>query len=139
MMRSATTRPVLAAVLTLALLQLAWRASPSRYRELSRRGIRVAAVVTSLPENDHQFVAYEYQEGLRRYAGKGPLGPGNPTYNSVRVGDTLIAYAVGPVSALGDPSPRVANEAYLLLLASVVFPGLVFAASRGRRDKGETA
>jgi len=107
-----------------------------RYYALESDGIRTTGTVTALEPENHQVVRYRYQVAGATYEGVGSVGVGNPGFNALDVGTSVMIYYERPnprVSALGDPAPRLHNEIESVTLASFLVPTILVGAIAFRR------
>jgi len=94
------------------------------YRRL-QHGLRTHGVVTALEPGNHQAVRYQFEVGSRSYSGVGSAGFGNPEFDSLSVGSSVIVYYLSDnpnESCIGIPSELIDNEVGALGLVAVFFP-----------------
>jgi hypothetical protein len=111
-------------LLALAIASLIYRINVPHYRRL-KHGFRTHGVVTALEPGNHQSVRYQFEVGGRSYSGVGSAGFGNPDFESISVGSSVIVYYLSDnpnESCLGIPDERIDNEVGALGLAAVFFP-----------------
>lgn len=98
-----------------------------RFYRLRHNGVRTFGVVTELQPYNHQSVYYEFQVAGRSYSRVGWAGFGNPEFDRLAAGKSLIVYYLPAdpyVSCSGIPDKLMKNEASAILGAGVVFPPL---------------
>src|SRR4051812_46031387 len=84
-----------------------------RFYALESDGIKTTGTVTALEPEHHQVVHYRYKVADATYEGVSSIGVGNPTFNALDVGTSVMIYyeeSDPRVSALGEPAPRLQNE-----------------------------
>jgi Protein of unknown function (DUF3592) len=92
------------------------------YANLKTSGIPAKGTVISKEPENHQVVRYSYQVAQQTYGGIGHGGNGNPSFDSLSVGDSLLIFydpASPSVSCLGYPDhhfwSQVAGIVFLLV------------------------
>ncbi|MFL6230830.1 MAG: DUF3592 domain-containing protein [Pyrinomonadaceae bacterium] len=98
---------------------LDWRS----YHHLAQHGIRTYGQVTAKDPANHQSVRYSYVVGGTSYTGIGQAGEGNPEFDQLREGESVIV-VYDPdkpeLSNMGDANSYVGGlNAGILFLATV--------------------
>jgi len=95
------------------------------YNQLKRSGIPAkGTVITKEPEN-HNSVRYSYEVGQQTYSGIGHGGSGNPSFESLKIGDPLLVYydpARPSFSCLGYPDYYFRSQVAGIVFVLVVLP-----------------
>ncbi|GAB3096001.1 hypothetical protein GCM10027159_14550 [Lysobacter terrae] len=108
-----------------------------RLRTLASEGVKARGTVIALEPTNHRAVRYSYQVGNATYSGVGSDGYGNPDFDSLDTGDSILLYygATAPAtSVLGEPRARLRNEVSSVVSVMLFFPSIIvlaFIAKRG--------
>jgi len=107
---------------------LAGSVNVPEFRLLAREGIETRGVVRALEPTNHQQVRYSYQANGITYTGIGGGGYGNPPFEQLSPGDSVIVYyaARNPTtSVLGEPQERLNNEISGITVLVLLFPTVI--------------
>jgi len=92
---------------------------------LSKSGVRTLGRVTSLEPTNHQAVRYSYVVDSREYSGVGNAGHGNPEFEQLGVGQSVLVYydpGNPEVSYLGYPEARLHGNVWVAVMVAIVLP-----------------
>src|SRR5207237_7449936 len=90
---------------------------------LSKNGIRTIGQVTALEPTNHQVVRYTYVVDSLEYLGSGNAGHGNPPFENIRVGQSVLVFydPMNPkVSSLGYPQARLYGNVWVAVMVALV-------------------
>jgi Protein of unknown function (DUF3592) len=108
----------------------------NRYRRLTTEGEEVSGTVTAKEPQNHAAIVYSYVVKQKTYNSIGMAGHGNPTFNDLRIGDSVKVYydpADPGVSCLGYPSEHFRDSTIGVTLAVVGLAlGFLIALARGK-------
>jgi Protein of unknown function (DUF3592) len=99
-----------------------------RYRTLTLDGVKTFGSVIAVEPQQHQAVRYTYLVNGETYTAVGGVGDGNPPFESLSSGDSVLLYYVPSnpsLSELGEPDSRLKNELISVLIAILIFPTIL--------------
>jgi hypothetical protein len=86
--------------------------------------------VTALEPTNHQAVRYKYVVDSNEYTGRGNAGHGNPLFENMRVGQTVLVFydpANPQLSSLGRPEARLYGNLWVAVMVAIILPTLLVA------------
>jgi hypothetical protein len=101
---------------------------PYGYYKLASRAVQTRALVTAKEPQNHGLLHYSYQAGGKTFMGVGRAGYGNPDFESIAIGQELVAYydpADPSHSVLGIPQAYVRTNVQVLIASILIFPAFV--------------
>lgn len=100
---------------------------------LYEEGVRTRGTVERKEPQNHRLITYSYQVGLRRFSGRGDDGHGNPLFDEISAGDSVVLYywrSDPSVSILGLPHLLIHDELMTLVVGFLVFSPLAACSCR---------
>ena len=88
----------------------------NRWENLAKNGVQTYGTVTSKDPDNHAAVNYVYKVGDREFDGAGHAGGGNPGFDEIQVGQSVMLYydPKNPSdSFLGGPQYQIAGDKLL--------------------------
>jgi len=104
--------------------------NPFPASRLDKAGIRAEGHVTAIEPTNHQIVRYSYIVGGKEYMGVGHGGHGNPRFEDIRVGQSVLVFydPENPqLSSMGSPNAQVFGNLWVVVIMSLTIPVSIIA------------
>lgn len=93
-------------------------------------GETVYGNVASKEEQNHQLIHYTYEVDGTKYSGEGRAGAGNPTFNELDIGESVVVFydpTVPSMSILGYPQYDIELNRQMIWVVTILGPIIALA------------